>query len=147
MINRVAQPRWDRQFLAARRFNAIVIAVFGVLAVAIVSVGIYGVMACTVDQRTREIGVRMALGARPGEMLALVLRRATTLALGGLAIGVALSAGLEQSIAKFLYQPKAHDPAVYAVAAVLIVSVTVLAAAMPARRAASVDPLVALRRD
>jgi hypothetical protein len=135
------------QFIAARRFNAIIIGVFGVLAIAIVSVGIYGVMACTVDQRTREIGVRMALGAKPGEMLRLMLRRATVLAFVGLALGVALSVGLEQSIAKFLYQPKAHDPAVYGVAAVLIVSISVLAAAMPARRAASVDPLIALRRD
>jgi len=135
------------ELIARRRFNAILISVFGVLALAIVSVGIYGVISCVVDQRTREIGVRMALGARPGGVQRMVLGRAGLLAVAGLAVGVAGAAALEQLARSFLFQPRPHDPAVYATAGLLIVAISLLAAFVPARRASRVDPLVALRRD
>jgi predicted permease len=135
------------EFLAQRRFNALLVGVFGALALVMVSVGIYGVMACVVDQRTREIGVRMALGAKPAQVLQMMLGRAAWLAGVGLAIGVLGAAGLERSIRSFLYEPTPHDPLVYAAVAALAIAVTLIAAFVPARRAASVDPLVALRRD
>jgi len=133
--------------VARRQFNAILISVFGVLALAIVSVGIYGVISCVVDQRTQEIGVRMALGARPGGVLRMVLGRAGVLAVTGLALGVLGAAALEQLARSFLFQPRPHDPAVYSAAGLLIVGISLLAAFVPARRASRVDPLVALRRD
>jgi hypothetical protein len=135
------------EFLAQRRFNALLVGAFGALALLMVSVGIYGVMACVVDQRTREIGVRMALGAKPAQVLQMMLGRAAWLAGIGLAIGVAGATGLERSIRSFLFEPTPHDPVVYVGVAALAIAVTLVAAFMPARRAASVDPLVALRRD
>jgi putative ABC transport system permease protein len=135
------------EFVAARRFNAFLIAVFGVLALTMVSVGIYGVMACVVDQQTREIGVRMALGARPAEVLRMMLGRATLVSGAGLLAGLAGAIALEQFIRGFLYQPRPYDPAVYLAVLSLTVAVSLIAALMPARRAAGVDPLVALRRD
>lgn len=138
--------RYYGTLVAQRRFNTFLTAIFGVLALAIVSVGIFGVMACLVDQRTQEIGVRMALGARPSGILRMVLGRTGVLAAIGLSIGLACAALLEQTMRSFLFQPKPFDPAVYVAAPVLVLALALVAAFVPARRASRVDPLIALRR-
>jgi len=109
--------------------------------------GIYGVMAHVVAQRVPEIGVRMALGARPVQMLGMVLARAARLAAIGLAVGWVGAAALERFIGAFLFQPEPRDPRVYLAVAAALLLTTMIAAAVPARRAARVDPLVSLRAD
>jgi putative ABC transport system permease protein len=135
------------RLVAQRRFNMVVIGLFGGLAVLIAGVGIYGLMAFLVAQRTREIGVRLALGAAPGAVLRLVLSRALWLTAVGLAAGLAMAAGLERLVHAFLYQAQAHDPVVYAGVAAALLAVGLLAAYGPARRAAHVDPMITLRAE
>ena len=133
--------------LAERRFNMIVIALFGGLAALVAAIGVYGLMAFVVAQRTREIGVRVALGAVPRGILRLVLGRAASLLLIGLAIGLAGAAALEQFVRVFLFNARPHDPALYVAVAVVLLGAGLIAAYGPARRAARVDPLVALRAE
>ncbi|HQX81478.1 MAG TPA: ABC transporter permease [Vicinamibacterales bacterium] len=130
-----------------RRFNMLLVGAFGALALVIASAGIYGVMAYAVAQQTQEIGVRMALGAMPHRVMAMVLGRASVVMLGGLLLGLAgawAAAGLVQS---FLFGVTPHDPVVFAAAGGLLVFTGLLAALVPALRAARVDPIVALRHD
>jgi putative ABC transport system permease protein len=135
------------ELMAQRRFNMIVLAVFGALAVAIAAAAVYGLMAFLVTQRTREIGVRVALGAVPRGIVGLVLRRAAALIVAGLTIGLAGAAAIEPSIRSFLFDARPHDLALYAGVAAILLAVGLFAALGPARRAARVDPLVALRAD
>jgi ABC-type antimicrobial peptide transport system permease subunit len=125
----------------------IVLALFGMLAVLIASVGIYGLMAFLVAQRTREIGVRMALGAVPVGILRMVLGRATRMLSIGLILGLAGAAALERFVRSFLFEARPHDPAVYGAVTFLLLATGLIAAVAPARRAARVDPLVALRTE
>jgi putative ABC transport system permease protein len=132
---------------AQRKFNMIVLAIFGIVAIAVAAIGIYGLMAFVVAQRRREIGVRVALGAAPAGILRMILGSATTLMAVGLAIGIVAALLLEQTVRSFLFNPARYDPLVYgAVAAVLFVA-GLFAALGPARRAARVDPLIALRNE
>jgi ABC-type antimicrobial peptide transport system permease subunit len=133
--------------LAERKFNMMILAIFGVVAIMVAAIGIYGLMAFVVAQRRREIGVRVALGAAPAGILRMVLRSALALMLAGLCVGVAAALLLEQTIRAFLFQPQQHDPAIYAGAALVLLLAGLAAALGPARRAARVDPLVALRMD
>jgi predicted permease len=133
--------------VAQRKFNMIVLALFGSLAVVIASVGIYGLMAFVVAQRTREIGVRIALGAVPAGILQMVLGRATRLMVVGLFVGLAGAAALEQLVRAFLFDARAHDPAVYGAVVIVLLVTGFVAAFGPARRAARVDPLEALRAE
>ena len=140
----------DQQFarlVAQRKFNMAVLAIFGALALAIAAVGVYGLMAFLVAQRTREIGVRIALGAVPAGILRLVLRRASLLLLSGLLLGLTSAALLERLVRAFLYNAPPHDPRVYVAVACLLFGAGLVAALVPARRAARVDPLVALRAE
>ena len=133
--------------VAQRRFNMMLLALFGVLGLCIASVGIYGVMAYVVSQRTREIGIRMALGALPSTILRSVLGGALLTMMVGLAFGLVGAWGLSGLVRAFLFEVQPHDPAVYA-GVVLVLSTAGLAAAFgPARRASSVDPLIALRME
>jgi putative ABC transport system permease protein len=133
--------------VAQRRFNMMLLALFGVLGLSIASVGIYGVMAYVVSQRTQEIGIRMALGALPSTILRSVLGSALLTMMVGIAIGVIGAWGLSGLVRGFLFEVQPHDPRVYA-GALLVLATTGLAAAFgPARRAASVDPLRALRME
>lgn len=133
--------------LAQRRFNMIVVGTFGGLAVLIAAIGLYGVIAYLVTQRTREIGVRMALGASRGSVFRLVLRRAGALTALGLAVGAGGVWYFSAAVRAFLFQLDPLEPRVLA-AAIVVMALTALAAALiPARRAASVDPLIALRQD
>ncbi|HET9370681.1 MAG TPA: ABC transporter permease [Vicinamibacterales bacterium] len=133
--------------VAQRRFNMLLIGTFGLVALLLVFAGIYGVMTHVVSQRVTEIGVRMALGARPSQMLRMVLARALQLAAIGLAIGWLSAAGLERFVRAFIFQPEPRDPVVYASVAVALLLTAAVAALVPARRAANVDPLTSLRAD
>jgi putative ABC transport system permease protein len=129
--------------IAQRRFNMLLLTLFGLLGIVIACVGVYGVMAYVVTQRTHEIGIWMALGAVPATILRSVLGRAAMYLAGGLVIGLVGAWVLGGLVSGFLFQIPPHDLRVYAG-----VSATLVAAAwFPARRAARVDPLVALRPD
>jgi putative ABC transport system permease protein len=131
--------------VAQRRFNMLLLSLFGILGLVIACVGIYGVMAYVVSQRTHEIGVRMALGARPSTILMSVLGRASFYMSVGLAIGVASAWGLAELLKGFLFQIQPHEATVYAGALAILAATGLMAAFLPARRAARVDPIVALR--
>ena len=131
--------------ISPRRFSAVLIGVLAALALVLSAVGIYGVMSYTVSQRTQEIGVRMALGAQPGNMLALILGRGAWLALIGIAIGVAGALGLTRFLSSLLFGVGASDPVTFGGVALLLLGVALAACYIPARRAMKVDPMVALR--
>jgi putative ABC transport system permease protein len=129
----------------ARRFSLLLLALFAGLALVLASVGIYGVLASAVTQRTREIGIRMALGAQRGDVARLVLRYGALLAGAGLAIGLAATLGLTRFLETMLFETSPTDPVALSAVAALLASVTLLACWVPARRATKVDPMVALR--
>jgi len=133
--------------LGQPRFRTLLLALFGGLALALASVGIYGVMAYSVSQRTQEIGIRMALGAAAGDVLRLVLGQVLRLALVAVGVGIAGALAMSHSLSSLLYGVRPTDPATFAAVALLLVGVAGLAAYVPARRAARVDPTVALRNE
>jgi len=143
----VTLERYLDRLVAQRRFNMAVLALFGVLGLVIAAVGIYGVMAYVVAQRTNEIGVRMALGATRGNVVSMVLRRAGALMMAGLAIGAAGAWWLSTTVKTFLFAVQPNDPWTFAAALAVLASAGLLASALPARRAATVDPLIALRAE
>ena len=127
------------------QFYMQVLGIFAGMAVLLAVMGIYGVMSHFVNQRTREIGIRVALGARRGDVLGLVAGMGLKLAAIGVAIGLALAFGLTRLIASFLFGVKPADPLTYAVVAAVLIAVALLASYIPARRATKVDPMTALR--
>jgi putative ABC transport system permease protein len=131
--------------LSEPRFNMLVLAVFAGLALALASVGIYGVMAYSVAERTREIGIRMAMGAQAEDVVRLILKQGTVLILVGLGLGLAASFALTRVISAFLFGVSATDRVTFAGIAVLLGAVALIACYIPARRATRVDPMVALR--
>ena len=131
--------------MAQRRFNTLIVGLFGGLALAIASAGLYGVTAYLVTQRTREIGVRLALGAPPARVMTAVIGRGLAHTAAGLSIGIVLSWLLASSVEAFLFEVRPHDPIVYGGAAALLAVCGLAAAFVPARRAARVDPVIALR--
>ena len=133
--------------MADRRYPAFVLGLFAALALVLAAVGIYGVLSYTVGQRTREIGVRVALGARPGDVLRTVVGSGLRLTLIGVALG-GVAAGLAAgALGKLLYGVHPVDPVTFAIVPLVLVGVALLAMAAPARRAARVDPMVALRSE
>ncbi len=133
--------------VAQRRLNMLLLGLFGLLGLVISAVGIYGVMAYLVAQRTREIGVRMALGATQASVVRMVLTRATLLVATGLVIGGAGAWYLSETARTFLFRMDPSDPRAYAAALGVLVAAALAASAIPARRAASVSPVVALRAE
>ena len=140
----------DRQMddrVAQRRFQTWLLGVFAALALFLAMIGIYGLMHYSVSERTEEIGVRIALGARSQDVFALVLKDAARLALLGMAVGLVGALWLTRLLASLLYGVSPHDPLTYGGAVILLAIVALAASAVPARRAARCDPLRALRRE
>jgi predicted permease len=131
--------------LASRRFSADLVGGFAGLAVLLASIGIYGLLAYMVGQRSREIGIRMALGARQDDILRMFLRKGVALAGVGIVAGLVVSASTASMMASLLYGVRPHDPAVFLIVPLLLFAVAVLASYLPARRATKVDPMLALR--
>jgi predicted permease len=126
-------------------FQARLISVFSIVALLLSAIGIYGVLAYAVTERTREIGIRMALGAKKSDVLRMVLNRSLVLVTAGMALGIAGALAVTRVLAKFLFEVKPTDPATFAMVAALLAAVALFAGLLPARRATKVDPLVALR--
>ena len=131
--------------LAQPRFNMILLGVFAAVAMILAAIGIYGVIAYGVAQRTKEIGIRMALGAQRSDMLQMILRQGLTLVLGGMAIEFVASLGATRLLRTLLFGVAANDFSIYAVVILLLGAAAFLASYIPARRAMRVDPMVALR--
>jgi predicted permease len=137
LSNNVAEPR----------FRALLLGTFAALAVCLAMAGVYGVMAYAVQQRSNEIGLRMALGASRSSVLRLILTQAMILAAGGLAVGLSISLASTRLLGKMLFRVEPIDAAVYAAAIALVAAVTLVAGFMPARRAAIMDPMMVLKSE
>jgi predicted permease len=135
------------EYLAPRRFAMLLLGAFAALALALAIIGIYGVMAYLVNQGTREIGIRIALGATQHGILSLVIRRGATLAVCGVTIGLAAAFALTRLMRSLLFGVNSTDPLTFAAISLLLTFVALLATYVPARRAARIDPMVSLRCD
>jgi ABC-type antimicrobial peptide transport system permease subunit len=131
--------------LSAERLVALLSAAFGFLATTLAAIGLYGVMAFVVTRRTKEMGVRMALGANAGSVIWLVMREVLVLLAIGLGIGVPAALGLGLLVAAQLYQIKGNDPWIAGATVIALISVATVAGMVPARRASRIDPILALR--
>jgi len=144
-VQTLAQYRYDRG--AESRLGSTLLAIFGGLALLLATIGVYAVMAFSVGQRTREIGVRVALGARSTEIIAMFLREGWRLAAFGIAVGIALSAGVAKVLSSVFLGLRMSDAIVFALGAGLLSFAVLAACWIPARRAAGVDPMIALRSE
>jgi len=133
--------------VAQPRFNTFLLGGFAIAALMLAAIGIYGLIAHAVTQRTREIGIRMALGAAPLTVIAIVLRESVALASIGAAIGLAAAAGVTRYLESMLFDLTPLDPGTFVAVALLFVVVALLASYVPAARASRIDPVVALRHD
>ena len=138
-------PQQARQSVFLDRFISTLASAFALLATLLAAVGLYGVLAYTVAQRTREFGLRMALGADGSSVRSLVLSRVLRMTLAGGAIGMALAVAVAQAAQSLLYEVKGHDPVVLVGAVMLLGLVAAIAGFLPARRASRIDPMRALR--
>jgi ABC-type antimicrobial peptide transport system permease subunit len=132
---------------AARRFQTSLLSLFSLAALLLSAIGIYGLMHFFVAQRTNEIGVRMALGARQVNVLTLVFRQGLTLATAGIAVGILGAFALTRLLSTLLYSVTPTDPVTFTTAPAILLVVAALACWIPARRAARIDPMLALRHD
>jgi putative ABC transport system permease protein len=144
VTNVVALSDRVSETVATRRYTASLVTLFASFALVLSCVGIYGVLAYAVSRRRREMGVRVALGARPADVLRLVLREGFVIAATGIAIGLAGALALTRVLASMLYDTHATDPLTLAGVCVLVTVSALLASWLPARRAAAIDPLRAL---
>jgi putative ABC transport system permease protein len=133
--------------LGSRRFTMLLIGVFAALALVLASIGIYGVVAHTVSERSHEIGVRVALGAQPRNVVAMLVGQGMTLASGGAAAGIVLAVALTRVMTGLLFGVSATDPATFAVITAGLALVAMIACYLPARRATAVNPVTALRNE
>src|SRR5262249_6965359 len=130
--------------VAPQRLNLVLLASFAFVALVLAAVGIYGVMAQVVTQRTREIGIRMALGAQMNDVLALILKNGMKLTLIGVVIGLGGAFWLTRLMTKLLFEVTPTDASTFVIVVLILLGVALLACYLPARRAAKVDPLIAL---
>jgi putative ABC transport system permease protein len=133
--------------LAGPRFNAALLAIFAEIAFTLAAVGIYGVISCDVAQRTREIGIRAAMGAQPGDVLLLIMGQGARLAACGIALGLAAAFALTRLMASLLFEVKPDDAWTFAAISLLLGAVALLASYLPSRRAMAIDPVAALRHE
>jgi putative ABC transport system permease protein len=133
--------------IAQPRFRTLLLALFAGVALFLAAIGIYGLMAYAVTQRTREIGVRMALGSRPADIFRLLIGNGLRLTGIGAITGIVAALALSRFLASMLFEVRANDPLTLAAMALLLIGIAVLACFVPARRATRVDPLVALRSE
>ncbi len=131
--------------VARQSFNMLLLSIFAGVALVLAAIGIYGLMSYAVEQRTQELGIRMALGANRSNVLRLVMAQGMKLAIGGVALGLALAWGLTRLIASLLFGVKASDPTTFGLVASILAAVALAAAYLPARRATKIDPMIALR--
>jgi putative ABC transport system permease protein len=131
--------------IGQQRFYMLLLALFAGIAATLAAIGIYGVLAYSVVQRTHEIGIRMALGAQAGDVLKLVIRHGMTMTLIGVVLGLAASAALTRLMAGLLFGVSATDPLTFVIVTGFLAGVALLACYLPARRATKVDPITALR--
>ena len=133
--------------MAQRWLQTVLLGSFAAIALILASIGVYGVIAYAVGQRRREFGIRLALGARRGEIVRLVLRRGVVLFTSGAAIGLLAAAASARVLSTLLFNVTAFDPLSFGVATLVMLAVAVAACGLPARRAAGVDPSLALRAE
>ena len=145
LANVRTMDEWLSNTAAQPRLNTALLSAFAAMALLIAALGIYGVLAYSVNQRTREIGLRLALGATPTRVLRLIVGEGMTVVVAGIFVGVLGGFGLGRTLASLVYGVTVHDPLTFAAVAGVLSLVALLACAMPARRAARVDPMVALR--
>jgi putative ABC transport system permease protein len=145
IANASTMSEWLAASVAQPRFNFLLMTVFAAIALLLAALGIYGVMAWTVAQRTQEIGIRMALGAQTSDVLKMIIKRGMTLTLVGVALGLIASFALTRLMETLLFSVSATDPLTFSLIALLLTAVATLACYIPARRAAKVDPMVALK--
>ena len=147
ITNPIALTWYDADDLAQPRFTMLLLGSFAAAALLLAAIGLYGVIAFGVTQRTREIGVRVALGAQDADILRLVMHRGMLLTGTGLTIGFAAALALGRVVADLLYGITPTDPATLLIVALVLAAVAMLATYLPARRAAGLDPMVALRAE
>jgi len=145
LMNVTPMKRMIYESVAQPRFRTWLIGIFSFVALLLACIGIYGVMSYTVTQRSREMGVRMALGAARADVLRLVLGNALTMALSGIGVGLVLSLVITRLLRTLLFGVSTHDPATFIVVPLVLAAVALLASYWPARRATRVDPMVSLR--
>ncbi len=133
--------------VSPRRFIVLLLAAFASFALTLASLGIYGLISYSVNRRTQEIGVRMALGASTFNVQSSIVSRTLALAAAGLLVGVAISSGLARAVRSLLFGVGAGDPLTFLGAALVLMSIAVLAGYLPARRASKIDPMICLRAD
>jgi putative ABC transport system permease protein len=147
LANVKTMDEWLSNSAAQPRLNTVLLTTFSVVALVIAAIGIYGVLAYSVNQRTREIGVRMALGATPGRVLNLVVSEGMRMVLVGVVVGLAGGLALAKTISSLVFGVAVHDPATFIMVGVILTAIALVACFIPARRAARVDPMVALREE
>jgi predicted permease len=136
-----------RPELQPRRLGASMFGLFGLVALVLAAIGLYGVVSYSVAQRTREVGIRMALGAQRGDVLSLVMRQGAVLTVTGLVLGLAAALGTTHLVTHLLFGVSATDPITFAGVCLLLAAVATLASYLPARHATKVDPMIALRAE
>jgi putative ABC transport system permease protein len=147
LANVNTMDQWLSNSAAQPRLNTILLTAFAGVALLIAAIGIYGVLAYSVNQRTREIGLRMALGATPGSVLQLIVAQGMKVVVVGVVIGLAGGLALGRAVSSLVFGVPVHDPATFSLVAVVLTAVALAACIIPARRAARVDPMVALREE